>query len=70
MCSYTPRSFLENRTRFQTHMGKVYTHFQSDTAQKPPAKTLPFGAAHTYMAYIREYPSQGGGEGGLEWVSL
>ena len=23
--------------------------------QKGP-KTLPFGAAHTYMAYIREYP--------------
>ena len=22
------------------------------------AKTIPFGAAHTYMAYIREYPRE------------
>ena len=36
------RSFLEYHTRFETKMGKVYT--------------LPDGAAHTYMAYIREYP--------------
>ena len=33
-------------------MGKGYTRFQTKTAQK----TLPDGAAHTYMAYIREYP--------------
>ena len=33
-------------------MGKVYTRFQSKTAQK----TLPIEAAHTYKAYIREYP--------------
>ena len=32
-------------------MGKVYTRFQT----KNGAKTLLFGAAHTYMAYIREY---------------
>ena len=41
-----------NHTRFQTKMGKVYTRFQTKTAQKP----LPDGAAHTYMAYIRDYP--------------
>ena len=29
--------------------------FQTKKAQKP----LPFGAAHTYMAYIREYPIPG-----------
>ena len=40
------RSSLENHTRFQTKMGKVYTRFQTKTAQK----TLPDGAAHTYMA--------------------
>ena len=34
-------------------MGKVYTRFQTKTEQKPPT---PDGAAHTYMAYIREYP--------------
>ena len=33
-------------------MGKVYTPFSD---QKGP-KIIPFGAAHTYMAYIREYP--------------
>ena len=43
---------LENHTRFQTKMGRVCTLFQTKTAQK----TQPFGAAHPYMAYIREYP--------------
>ena len=37
-------------------MDKVYTRFQTKTAQT----TLPDGAAHTYIAYIREYPSPGG----------
>ena len=46
------RSFLENHIQFQTKMGKVYTHFKTKTAQK----TLPFRAAHTHMACIREYP--------------
>ena len=35
------RSSFVNHTRFQTKMGK----------------TVPFGATHTYMAHIREYPS-------------
>ena len=34
-------------------MDKVYTRFSSD---QNGAKTLPDGAAHTYIAYIREYP--------------
>ena len=29
------RISLENHTRFQTKMGKVYTRFQTETAQKP-----------------------------------
>jgi len=29
------RSPLENYTRFQTKMGKVYTRFQTKTVQKP-----------------------------------
>ena len=37
-------------------MDKVYTCFQT----KKGSKTLPFGAAHTYMASIREYPSPPG----------
>ena len=41
-------SSLKNHTRFQTKMDKVYTHFQTKMAQK----TLPFGAAHTYTAYV------------------
>ena len=46
------RSSLENHTRFQTRMGEVYTHFQT----RKGSKGIPFGEAHTYMAYIREYP--------------
>ena len=39
------------------------------------AKTLPFGAAHTYMAYIREFPpvtdyAGGGGRRGGEAYKL
>ena len=30
-----PPSSLENHTRFQTKMGKIYTRFQTKTAQKP-----------------------------------
>ena len=41
------RGSLENHTRFRTNMGKVYTLFQT----KKGAKTIPFGAAHTYMPY-------------------
>ena len=47
-------SFLETQTLFQTKMGKIYTRFQTETASK--VKTLHFGAAHTYMADIMEYP--------------
>ena len=46
------RSYPENHTRFQTKMGKLYIRLQTKIAQKP----LPDGAAHTYMAYIRQYP--------------
>ena len=34
-------------------MGKVYTRFQTKTAQKP--YPIPDVAANTYAAYIREY---------------
>ena len=46
------RISLEKHTRFQSKMGKMYTHFQTKTAQKP----LLFGAAHAYMAFLRERP--------------
>ena len=52
------RSSLDYFTRFQTKMSKVYTRFQTKTAQK----TQPYGGgADTYMAYIRKYTSGGGG---------
>ena len=42
-------------------MVKIYTRFQTKTAQK----TIPFGAAHTYVAYVGEYPPGSGGRWGL-----
>ena len=39
-------------------MGKVYTRFQTTTAQK----TIPFGVAYTYIPYIRQYPPPPGRE--------
>ena len=42
-------------------MSEVYTRFQTLTAQK----TLPFGAAHAYMAFIGEYPPPPQGRGEL-----
>ena len=44
------RSSLENHTRFQTEMGKVRAFFSDQNR----SKTLPSGAAYTYLAYIRE----------------
>ena len=41
------RNAVENHTRFQTKMSKVYTRFQTKKAQRS------FGVAHTY---IGEYP--------------
>ena len=41
----TTNTLIHNRSSFVNH-----TRFQ--TGQKP----LPFGVAHTYMAYIRESP--------------
>ena len=54
------RGSLENHTRFQTIMVKIYTRFQTKTAQKP-YPLGPFRAAHTYIADIGEYPPPGGG---------
>ena len=46
---HTLPSSLENHTQFPTKMDKVF--------QTKRRQTLPNGEAHTYMAYIREYPS-------------
>ena len=50
-----PRSSLENPTRFQTEMGSVYPF-----SDQNGGKTLPDGAAHSFMAYIRKYPPSPG----------
>ena len=49
-----PNSRLEctNHTLFQTKMVEIDTLFQTKTAKK----NIPFGAAHTYIAYIRDSP--------------
>ena len=46
------RSSLENHARFQNKIGKVYTRFQTKTAQKPH----PWGWHIPIKAYIRLYP--------------
>ena len=48
---FLSNSFAIETTRFETKMSKVYPHFQKNTAKTPP-----FGAAHTYMAYVGQYP--------------
>ena len=40
----------ENQTRFQTKMSKFYTR-----SDQYGTKTIPLGAAHSYMAHMREY---------------
>ena len=51
-----PNSRLEctNHTLFQTKMVEIDTLFQTKTAKE----NIPFGAAHTYIAYIRDYPPE------------
>ena len=46
-------SSLENCTLFQTKIDKVYTRF----LDRNVAKTRPFGAAHTFIKYIRDCPN-------------
>ena len=54
--SYTPTSFLENHTRFQTQMGKDYTRFQTKTAQEP----YPLGRhIHIWLIYGSTLPPPG-----------
>ena len=49
-----PNSRLDctSHTQFQTKMVEIDTLFQTKMAKK----NIPFGAAHTYIAYIRDYP--------------
>ena len=44
-------------------MGKVYTHFQTWFG----ANTIPFGAAHTFMTYKKDYTPGGGG---INWSQM
>ena len=45
-------------------MVEIDTVFQTKTGKK----TIPFGAAHTYIAYIRDYPP--GAKNALQIMSL
>ena len=46
-------------------MVEIDTLFQTKTAKK----NIPFGAAHTYIAYIQESPPPRGGGGGKKLVA-
>ena len=46
------------------HIAKIYTLFMTKTTEK----TLPFGAAHTYIAHITEYPPRTAGQR-VDWIS-
>ena len=48
------RSSLESHTRFQTKMGKVYTRFQTQTAQRPYAMGQP--GTYLYSLYLTIIP--------------
>ena len=50
------RSSLENHTRFQTKLGKVYTRFQTKTGQKP----YPWGGTYIHGLYKGVPPPPGG----------
>ena len=66
---YIPNSRLEstNHTLFQNNLVEIDTLFQTKTAKE----NIPFGAAHTYISYIRDYPpSSGGAKNALQIMSL
>ena len=50
-----PHGSLKNHTRFKTIMVKNLYPFSDQNGPN----TIPFGAAHTYIAYIGEYPPPG-----------
>ena len=50
-------SSVENTHTIQDQNGQSVYLFSDENG----AKTLPDGVAHTFIAYIREYPSLGGG---------
>ena len=54
--SYTPVVSSKNHTQFQTKKGKMYLF-----SDRKGAKTIPFGATHTYMTYLREYDQKSSG---------
>ena len=57
LLNYKPISKLEckNYTLFMTNMAEISLNWYPIYDQKS-RKTIPFGAAHTYIAHIREYP--------------
>ena len=54
----------QTKPYFIPKMVEIDTLFQTETAKK----TIPFGAAHTYIAYMRDYPH--GVKNALQIMSL
>ena len=50
----------QKHTQFKTRLHKPYPisdeNGRIDTLFKTAQKNIPFGAAHTYIVYIRDYP--------------
>ena len=46
-------TFIRYRGSLVNHTVKIYSHFPDQNG----SKTIPFGEAHTYIAYIGEYPT-------------
>ena len=64
---HVPPYSLENHTRIQTTIGKVYTRFRTKTVQKP----YPWGRHIGYNANITAYPpGEGGGADTVQVVAL
>ena len=60
------RGSLENHAGFKTIMGQNLYPFSDQNG----SKTIPFGAAHTYIAYIGEYSPPGCGFSSLAKVEV
>ena len=48
-------------------MAKTNTLFMTKAAEKP---LIPFGAAHIYIAHIKEYPPQGNGRESSTYILI
>ena len=65
---------LKKKTRVQKSIPYLWPKWRQNGQNRYPIyvqngwKTLPFGAAHTYIAHIREYPPHPGGGNNFFWL--